>query len=50
VSRYAAANPGYQRMVEQSRATGAPVKAGQSVRGGFGSSSSRSSGRSSLGS
>jgi hypothetical protein len=50
VSRYAAANPGYQRMVEQSRATGVPVKAGQSVRGGFGSSSSRTSGRSSFGS
>ena len=50
VSRYAAANPGYQRMVDQSRATGVPVKAGQSVRGGFGSSSSRSSGRSSFGS
>lgn len=50
VSRYAAANPGYQRMVEQSRATGVPVKAGQSVRGGFGTSSSRSSGGSSFGS
>ena len=50
VSRYAAANPGYQRMVEQSRATGTPIKAGQSVRGGFGSSSSRSSGSSSFGS
>lgn len=50
VSRYAAANPGYQRMVEQSRATGVPIKAGQSVRGGFGSSSSRTSGRSSFGS
>lgn len=50
VSRYAAANPGYQRMVEQSRATGTPIRAGQSVRGGFGSSASRSSGRSSFGS
>ena len=50
VSRYAAANPGYQRMAEQSRATGVPIKAGQSVRGGFGSSSSRSSGGSSFGS
>lgn len=38
VSRYAAANPGYQKMVDQSRASGVPVKAGQSVRGGFGSS------------
>ncbi len=43
VSRYAAANPGYQRMAAQSRATGVPVKAGQSVRGGFGSSRSSSS-------
>jgi hypothetical protein len=50
VSRYAAANPGYQRMAEQSRATGVPIKAGQSVRGGFGTSSSRTSGRSSFGS
>lgn len=38
VNRYASANPGYQRMVEQSRASGKPVGAGQSVRGGFGSS------------
>jgi hypothetical protein len=50
VGRYAAANPGYQRMVEQSRASGVPVKAGQSVRGGFGSSSSRTGGGSSFGS
>jgi hypothetical protein len=34
-------------MVDQSRASGTPVRAGQSVRGGFGSS--RSSGRSSFG-
>ncbi|MES2437751.1 MAG: hypothetical protein V4584_01705 [Verrucomicrobiota bacterium] len=40
VSRYAAANPGYQRMVEQSRASGTSVRPGQSVRGGFGSSRS----------
>jgi hypothetical protein len=40
VNRYAAANPGYQRMVAQSRATGTPVRPGQSVRGGFGSRSS----------
>ncbi len=39
VSSYAAANPGYSRMVEQSRSSGSPVKTGQSVRGGFGSSS-----------
>jgi hypothetical protein len=44
VSRYAASNPGYQRMVAQSRATGAPVRPGQSVRGGFGSRSSGSGG------
>lgn len=50
VSRYAAANPGYARMVEQSRASGVPVKAGQSVRGGFGTSSSRNSTRTSFGS
>lgn len=50
VSRYAAANPGYQRMVAQSRASGVPLKAGQSVRGGFGSSPSRGSGRTSFGS
>jgi hypothetical protein len=38
VGRHAAANPGYQRMVQQSRASGTPVRAGQSVRGGFGAS------------
>jgi hypothetical protein len=43
VGRYAAANPGYQRMVAQSRATGMPVRPGQSVRGGFGSRSTGSS-------
>ncbi len=47
VSKYAAANPGYQRMVAQSRASGSSVKPGQSVRGGFGSS--RTSGRSTFG-
>jgi hypothetical protein len=47
VNSHAAANPGYRRMVDQSRASGTPVRAGQSVRGGFGSS--RSSGRSSFG-
>lgn len=39
VSKYAAANPGYQRMVEKSRASGTPMRAGQSIRGGFGSRS-----------
>lgn len=38
VGSYAAGNPGYRRMVEQSRTTGTPVRPGQSVRGGFGSS------------
>lgn len=41
---YAAANPGYSRVVQKAKTSGAPVKAGQSVRGGFGSSSSRSGG------
>jgi hypothetical protein len=36
VATHAAGNPGYQRMVEQSRATGKPMQPGQSVRGGFG--------------
>jgi len=40
VQSHAAANPGYRRMVDQSRASGMPVRAGQSVRGGFGSSRS----------
>ena len=44
VNAHAAANPGYRRMVEDSRARGVPVRAGQSVRGGFGSS-----GRTSIG-
>lgn len=39
VNAHASANPGYRRVVEQSRATGKPVRAGDSVRGGFGSSS-----------
>jgi hypothetical protein len=38
VSAHAAANPGYNRMVAESQSKGTPVKAGQSVRGGFGSS------------
>ena len=41
VAGHAAANPGYRRMVDQSRTSGVPVRAGQSVRGGFGSGSSR---------
>lgn len=44
VTSHAAGNPGYRRMVEQSRASGVPVRAGQSVRGGFGSSTRVSSG------
>lgn len=40
VNSYASSNPGYRRMVEQSRASGTPVRTGQSVRGGFGSSRS----------
>jgi hypothetical protein len=40
VNAHAAANPGYQRLVEHSKRTGSPVNAGSSVRGGFGSSSS----------
>lgn len=48
VRGYAAANPGYRRMLDQSRASGTTIKPGQSVRGGFGSSSSR--GRFSFGS
>lgn len=43
VRSYAAANPGYQRMVDQSRATGRPVRPGQPVRGGFGSRAGRGS-------
>lgn len=38
VSSHAAAHPAYQRMVAESKARGVPVRAGQSVRGGFGSS------------
>ena len=40
VGSYAAANPGYQRMIAQSRASGMPLQSGQSVRGGFGSTRS----------
>lgn len=46
VSSYAAANPGYQRLVQQSRTSGSVVRAGSSVRGGFGGGSSGSSFRS----
>ena len=42
VASHAAANPGYQRLVQQSRASGVSMKPGQPVRGGFGTS--RSSG------
>lgn len=38
-SRYASANPGYRNAVERSKMQGTPVRPGQSVRGGFGSSS-----------
>jgi hypothetical protein len=44
VNAHAAANPGYRRMVDESRSRGVPVKAGQSVRGGFGASGRTSSG------
>lgn len=40
VARHSAANPGYTRMVQQSRMQGTPVTPGQTVRGGFGSSRS----------
>lgn len=43
VKSHAAANPGYQRLVQQSKQSGAPVTAGKSVRGGFGGTSSGSS-------
>ena len=43
VNAHAAANPGYNRMVAESQSKGTPVKAGQSVRGGFGSSGRSSS-------
>ena len=42
VSAYASSHPGYSRLVAQSHSSGTPVKAGQSVRGGFGSSRSSS--------
>lgn len=46
VSSYAAANPGYQRLVQQSRTSGSAVRVGSSVRGGFGTRSTGSSFRS----
>jgi len=46
---YAYANPGYSRIVQKAKAGGTSVKAGQSVRGGFGSSSSRGGGGFSFG-
>lgn len=39
IGQYSAANPGYQKMVQQSRTSGIPVRPGQAVRGGFGSRS-----------
>lgn len=38
VNSHASAHPGYNRLVQQSKATGAPVTQGSSVRGGFGTS------------
>ncbi len=38
VNAHAAANPAYNRLVQQSKASGAPVTQGSSVRGGFGTS------------
>lgn len=46
VASHAAANPGYQRLVDQSRASGKPVVSGQSVRGGFGGKATSSGGSS----
>jgi len=43
VNGYASSNAGYRRMVDQSKTSGKPVTAGNSVRGGFGSSSKSSS-------
>ena len=43
VKAHAAANPGYQRLAQQSKQSGSPVTAGKSVRGGFGGTSSGSS-------
>jgi hypothetical protein len=43
VRSYSSANLGYQRLVDQSQATGKPVRQGQPVRGGFGSRASRGS-------
>ena len=50
VKSYAASNPGYQRMVDQSRASGTSIKPGQSVRGGFGTSRNSGGSRSTFGS
>lgn len=46
VSNYSSTHVGYQRLVANSKASGKPVAAGQTVRGGFGA---RSSGGSSFG-
>ncbi len=44
VNNHSSGNAGYRAMVQRSEATGTPVKAGQSVRGGFGSSRTGSGG------
>lgn len=44
VSSYSSSHGVYSRLVESSKASGQPVKAGQSVRGGFGSARSGSGG------
>ncbi len=49
VAGHASANPGYSHFVAQSKSNGTAVKPGQSVRGGFGSSRTASSGGSSFG-
>lgn len=43
VSSYAAGNPGYRAAISESARTGSPVRSGQSVRGGFGSTAKSSS-------
>ncbi len=40
VSSYASSNPGYSKLVKDSKEYGKPVRTGSSVRGGFGGSSS----------
>lgn len=50
VRSYASSNPGYRRAVEESKASGGTVRSGQTVRGGFGGSSSSKASNSSSGS